>query len=134
MQNSCLKTFAWWSRGSHFVENGYLSLRFPNMVKLNIHEHWTRVTRFNPLWVSDFNYKAFKYQYITATKQSHNATWLHILDPVSLTTSKWLVEWNTVFLVWYILHQHFFLVLMYCLKNDQECIINFLELIYLDLV
>ena len=32
------------------------------------------------------------------------------------------------------LHQHFFLVLMYCLKNDQECIINFLELIYLDLV
>ena len=52
MQNSCLKTSAWWSRGSHFVENGYLSLRFPNMVKVNIHEHWTRVTRFNPLWVS----------------------------------------------------------------------------------
>ena len=23
---------------------------------------------------------------------------------------------------------------MYCLKNDQECIINFLALIYLDLV
>ena len=22
------------------------------MVKVNIHEHWTRVTRFNPLWVS----------------------------------------------------------------------------------
>ena len=43
---------AWWSRGSHFVENGYPSLRFPNMVKMNIHEHWTRVTRFNPLWVS----------------------------------------------------------------------------------
>ena len=36
----------------HFVENGYPSLRFPNMVKVNIHEHWTRVTRFNPLWVS----------------------------------------------------------------------------------
>ena len=36
-----------------FVENGYLSLRFPNMVKVNIHEHWTRVSRFNPLWVSD---------------------------------------------------------------------------------
>ena len=52
MQNSCLKTSAWWSRNSHFVENGYLSLRFPNMVKVNIHEHWTRVTRFNPLWVS----------------------------------------------------------------------------------
>ena len=34
----------------------YPSLRFPNMVKVNIHEHWTRVTRFNPsfnpLWVS----------------------------------------------------------------------------------
>ena len=51
-QNSCLKTSAWWSRGSHCVENGYLSLRFPNMVKVNIHEHWTRVTRFNPLWLS----------------------------------------------------------------------------------
>ena len=24
-----------------------------NMVKVNIHEHWARVTRFNPLWVSD---------------------------------------------------------------------------------
>ena len=23
-------------------------LRFPNMVKVNIHEHWMRVTRFNP--------------------------------------------------------------------------------------
>ena len=53
MQNSCLKTSAWWSRSSHFVENGYLSLWFPNMVKVNIHKHWTRVTRFNPLWVSD---------------------------------------------------------------------------------
>ena len=52
IQNSCLKTSAWWSRGSHFVENGYPSLRFPNMVKVNIHEHWTRVTRFSPLWVS----------------------------------------------------------------------------------
>ena len=52
MQNSCLKTSAWWSRSSHFVENGYLSLRFPNMVKMNIHEHWKRVTRFNPLWLS----------------------------------------------------------------------------------
>ena len=52
MQNSCLKTSAWWSRSSHFVENGYPSLRFPNMVKVNIYEHWTRVTRFNPLWVS----------------------------------------------------------------------------------
>ena len=47
MQNSCLKTSAWWSRSSHFVENGYPSLRFSNMVKMNIHEHWTRVTRFN---------------------------------------------------------------------------------------
>ena len=53
MQSSCLKTSAWWSRSSYFVENGYLSLRFPNMVKVNIHEHWTWVTRFNPLWVSD---------------------------------------------------------------------------------
>ena len=52
MQSSCLKTSAWWSRGSHFVENGYPSQRFPNMVKVNIYEHWTRVTRFNPLWVS----------------------------------------------------------------------------------
>ena len=52
MQNSCLKTSAWWSPSSHFVESGYPSLRFPNMVKVNIHEHWTRVTRFNPLWVS----------------------------------------------------------------------------------
>ena len=52
MQNSCLKTSAWWSRDSHFVENGYSSLRFPNMVKVNIREHWTRVTRFNPLQVS----------------------------------------------------------------------------------
>ena len=51
-QNSCLKTSAWWSSGSHFVENGYLSLRFPNMVKVNIHEHWMPVTCFNPLWVS----------------------------------------------------------------------------------
>ena len=56
MQNSCLKTSAWWSRGSHCVENGYLSLRFPNMAKVNIHEHWTRVTRFNPLWVSALIY------------------------------------------------------------------------------
>ena len=54
MQNSCLKTSAWWSRSSHFVENGYPSLRFPNMVKVNIHEHWTRVTRSNSLWVSDW--------------------------------------------------------------------------------
>ena len=27
MQNSCLKTSAWWSRSSHFVENGYPSLK-----------------------------------------------------------------------------------------------------------
>ena len=52
MQNSCLKTSAWWSCGSHCVENGYLSLRFPNMVKVDIQEYWMRVTRFNPLWVS----------------------------------------------------------------------------------
>ena len=55
MQNSCLNTSAWWSSGSHFFENGHPSLRFPNMVKVNIHEHWTRVTRFNPLWVSGIN-------------------------------------------------------------------------------
>ena len=55
MQNFCLNTSAWWSRGSHFFENGHPSLRFPNMVKVNIHEHWMRVTRFNPLWVSGIN-------------------------------------------------------------------------------
>ena len=57
MQNSCLKTSAWWSRGSHFVENGYLLLRFPNMVKVNIyiHKHRTPVTRFNPWWVSGYS-------------------------------------------------------------------------------
>ena len=49
MQNSGLKTTAWRLRGSHFDENGYPSLRFPNMVKVNIHEDYTRVTRFNPL-------------------------------------------------------------------------------------
>ena len=34
----------------------YLSLRFPNMVKVKIHEHWTRGARFNPLWVSGTSY------------------------------------------------------------------------------
>ena len=34
MQNAGLKTTAWSSRGSHFAENGYPSLRFPNMAKL----------------------------------------------------------------------------------------------------
>ena len=81
----------------------------------------------------NFNYKAFKYQYIASTKQSFNATRLHILDPVSPTTSKWLIEWNTVLLVWYILHQHFFLVLMYCLKTRRS-VLSTLALIYLDLV
>ena len=52
MQNSCLKTSAWWLRSGQFVENGFPSLRFPNMVKMNIYKHWTRVRRFNPLWVS----------------------------------------------------------------------------------
>ena len=53
MQNSGLKTTAWWSRGSYFVENRHPYLRFPNMVKVTFHEHWTWVTRFNPLiWVS----------------------------------------------------------------------------------
>ena len=73
------------------------------------------------------------YQYIASTKQSFNATRLHILDPVSPTTSKWLIEWNTVLLVWYILHQHFFLVLMYCLKTSRS-VLSTLALIYLDLV
>ena len=81
----------------------------------------------------NFNYKAFKYQYIASTKQSFNATRLHILDPVSPTTSKWLIEWNTVLLVWYILHQHFFLVLMYCLKTRRS-VLSTLALIYLDWV
>ena len=40
MQNSCLKTSAWWSRSSHFVENGYPSLRFPNMVNNNYSPKW----------------------------------------------------------------------------------------------
>ena len=35
MQNSGLKTTAWWSRGSHFVENGYSSVW--NMVKAGAH-------------------------------------------------------------------------------------------------
>ena len=52
IQNSCLKTSAWWLRGSHLVENGYPSLRSPNMVKVNVDEHWARGTRFNTLWVS----------------------------------------------------------------------------------
>ena len=30
--------------------------RFPNMVKVKIHEHWTRGARFNPLWVSGTSY------------------------------------------------------------------------------
>ena len=63
MQNSCLKTSAWWSRSSHFVENGYPSLRFQNMVKVNIHEHWTRVARFNPLWVSAYTHRGLTYTY-----------------------------------------------------------------------
>ena len=37
-----------------FCWNGYPSLRFPNMVKVNIQEHWTWVTRFNPLWISGY--------------------------------------------------------------------------------
>ena len=83
----------------------------------------------------NFNYEAFSYiyEYIASTKQSFNATRLHILDPVSPTTSKWLIEWNTVLLVWYILHQHFFLVLMYCLKTSRS-VLSTLALIYLDLV
>ena len=53
MQNSGLKTTAWWSRGSYFVENRHPYVRFPNMLKVNFHKHWTRVTRFHPLiWVS----------------------------------------------------------------------------------
>ena len=32
------------------------------MVKMNIHEHWTGVTRFNPLWVSDFIHFLFSLQ------------------------------------------------------------------------
>ena len=48
VQNSCLKTSAWWLRCSHCVENGYPSLRLPNMVKVNIHDHWARVTRSTP--------------------------------------------------------------------------------------
>ena len=36
--------------------HGDRAARFPNMVKVNIHEHWTR---FNPLWVSAITHKRF---------------------------------------------------------------------------
>ena len=49
MENAGLKTTSWWSLGCHFAENGYPSVRYPNMAKVNIHEHRTRVTRFKPL-------------------------------------------------------------------------------------
>ena len=80
MQNSCLKTSAWWSCGSHCVENGYLSLRFPNMVKVNIQEHWMRVTPFNPLWVSvqtsSMNeHKNFSYRLNEKACGWNNKTW-----------------------------------------------------------
>ena len=52
MQNFGVNTTSWWLCCSHIVENEYPSLRFPNMIKVNFHEHWTWVTRFNPLWVS----------------------------------------------------------------------------------
>ena len=48
MQNSGLKTTTCWSRGSHFVENGYPSRRFPNMVQVNIHEHWKQDRQSKP--------------------------------------------------------------------------------------
>ena len=75
MQNSCLKTSAWWSQSSHFVENGYPSLRFSNMVKVNIHEHWTRVTRFNPLWVSAYTYRSLTYTCLGLTYTYRDLTY-----------------------------------------------------------
>ena len=74
MQHSCLKISSWWSPGGQFVENGYLSLRFPNMVKVNIHEHWTRVTRFNPWWVSGSAREKIKVW--TAPKRSVFRNWV----------------------------------------------------------
>ena len=99
MQNSCLKTSAWWSRGSHCVENGYLSLRFPNMVKVNIDEHRTRVTRFNPLWVSGTSNRPFArnghaLRTIFAGGKRNNAVrpwkeWIH--------TSFWMISSQSLF-------------------------------------
>jgi len=62
-----------------FVENGYLSLRFPNKVKVKIHEHWMGVTRFNPLWVSDIDWwmQLFLMRiFITNFQQIPNSTYL----------------------------------------------------------
>ena len=53
MQTSCLKHLHGDRAAAILLKTGYPSLRFPNMVKVNILEHWTRVTRFNSLWVSD---------------------------------------------------------------------------------
>ena len=78
MQNSCLKTSAWWSHSSHFVENGYPSLRFSNMVKVNIHEYWKRVTRFNPLWVSAYTYRGLTYTYLGLTYTYRGLTYTYL--------------------------------------------------------
>ena len=70
-QNSGLKATARWShsesRGSHCIENGYPSLRFPNMAEVNIHVHGTRGIRFNPLlWVSEETQYTF---YVSLTEK-----------------------------------------------------------------
>ena len=62
MGNAGLKTTSWWSLGCHFTENGYPSLRYPNMAKVNIHEHRTRVTRFKPLkclWLLETGFNSY---------------------------------------------------------------------------
>ena len=62
MENAGLKTTSWWSLGCHFTENGYPSLRYPNMAKVNIHEHRTRVTRFKPLkclWLLETGFNSY---------------------------------------------------------------------------
>ena len=51
--------------------------RSPAMVKMNIHKHWTRVTRFNPLWVWVSVYSCFeKGCRKKCTRQSRKVLWV----------------------------------------------------------
>ena len=101
-----------------FVENAYLSLRFPNMVKLNIHKHWTRVTRFNPLWVSGLSQNSHRRRqtnagdkgYAEACAERFSALkdqyWRHVVSSLSrghfrnvfLKFSEMLRFWSFIFL------------------------------------
>ena len=71
----------------------------------------------------NFNYKAFKYQYIASTKQSFNATRLHILDPVThnLEMADRMKHCSSCLI-------YFTSTLLSCFdvlfKNEKECIIN----------